>query len=329
MSSKENNDINISHDGFFKKSMEKPKVAREFFESHLPKHILERADLSTLKPEKDSFIDIALGTAYVDMLFSVNIDKEIGYFYLLAEHQSNPDYWMAFRLHKYMLRIYDSHLQKYPDERHLPLIYPMVFYSGTRNYNAPLDLWGLFKNPELAKKYFVDPFQLIELQKIPDEALKQKLWCGVMEFIMKHIYERDILPFIENIDDLLSSLAKEDIDYIKVILCYTAYKGESNSFEEVVKTFSKTVPDNRRSEIMTIAESLVQKGRMEGRTEGRMEGRTEGRMEGRTEGIQIMLTATNLLNKGMTVDFVAETTGLSLKEVLELKSNIEKTRPIN
>jgi predicted transposase/invertase (TIGR01784 family) len=195
----------------------------------------------------------------------------------------------------------------------------MAFYSGTRNYNAPLDLWGLFKNPELAKKYFVDPFQLIELQKIPDEALKQKFWCGVMEFIMKHIYERDILPFIESIDDLLSSLAKEDIDYIKVILCYTAYKGESNSFEEVVKTFSKTVPDNRRSEIMTIAESLVQKGRMEGRTEGIEIGVEKG----------VKLTATNLLNKGMTVDFVAETTGLSFKEVLELKSNIEKTRPIN
>jgi predicted transposase/invertase (TIGR01784 family) len=70
---------------------------------------------------------------------------------------------------------------------------------------------------------------------------------------------------------------------------------------------------------MTIAESLVQKGRMEGRTEGIEIGVEKG----------VKLTATNLLNKGMTVDFVAETTGLSFKEVLELKSNIEKTRPIN
>jgi predicted transposase YdaD len=45
------------HDKIFHKSMENPIVAKEFLATHLPKDVLTLIDSTTLKLEKDSFIE--------------------------------------------------------------------------------------------------------------------------------------------------------------------------------------------------------------------------------------------------------------------------------
>ncbi len=61
-------------------------------------------------------------------------------------------------------------------------------------------------------------------------------------------------------------------------------------------------------------------GREEGREEGRKEGREEGRAEGRAEGREEVKreTAKKLITKGMSIDDIAEVTGLSPEEIREL-----------
>jgi len=57
--------IHQPHDKFFRKAMADIRVARDFFEEHLPAHILEKVDLSTLALEKDTFVDEAYQVAMV------------------------------------------------------------------------------------------------------------------------------------------------------------------------------------------------------------------------------------------------------------------------
>src|SRR4051812_6517281 len=102
---------NQAHDGFFKKSMSNPNVAREFFEFHLPAMIKDKVNLDTLKLQKESFLDNILGQGIVDMLFEVQFGQDLGYLTLLVEHQNKPDPLMPFRIYKYMLRICDNHLK--------------------------------------------------------------------------------------------------------------------------------------------------------------------------------------------------------------------------
>lgn len=59
-------------------------------------------------------------------------------------------------------------------------------------------------------------------------------------------------------------------------------------------------------------------GMLKGRTEGRMEGRIEGRMEGKKE------VARAALKKGFRFEDIAEITGLSLEEVLEIQKEMEQ-----
>jgi flagellar biosynthesis/type III secretory pathway protein FliH len=68
------------------------------------------------------------------------------------------------------------------------------------------------------------------------------------------------------------------------------------------------------------------RGKEEGRQEGREEGRQEGREEGLSTGIRIQLETTvhNMFKHGMSLESIAEITGIATSEVMEiLKNNIK------
>ncbi|MCC8416610.1 MAG: Rpn family recombination-promoting nuclease/putative transposase, partial [Rickettsia endosymbiont of Gnoriste bilineata] len=114
----------------FRKSMENPIVAQEFLATHLPKDVLALIDSTTVKLEKDSFIESDLSETISDVLFSVKFNDQDGYIFLLLEHQSTVDKMMAFRLFKYMINICDLYLTTNPKAKSLPLIYPLIIYNG-------------------------------------------------------------------------------------------------------------------------------------------------------------------------------------------------------
>ena len=79
--------------------------------------------------EKDSFIDDKLKLQIADMLYSVNFGKQKGYLYVIIEQQSTVDKLMAFRLLKYIVAVMENHIKRTGDKQ-LPVVYPLVFYSG-------------------------------------------------------------------------------------------------------------------------------------------------------------------------------------------------------
>ena len=129
--------ITLRHDAVFRKSMENPIVAKEIFNAHLPVEVKSLINTDTLKLEKESFVEKNLKAKISDVLFSVKTEAGDAYLYLLLEHQSSPDHWMALRLFRYMINICDRYRTLNKKATQLPLIYPMIFYNGTEEYNAP------------------------------------------------------------------------------------------------------------------------------------------------------------------------------------------------
>ena len=115
------------HDHFFKKSMSRINVVREFFEDALPDHILQKVDLNTLKALPTSFVDNTLSEGTVDLLYSVDFKGTTGYLWVLCEHQSTPDRLITLRMQKYMFRICNDHLKKNPSAK-LPLISNIIVH---------------------------------------------------------------------------------------------------------------------------------------------------------------------------------------------------------
>lgn len=134
---------NKIHDKFFKQTMSDLRVAKDFFNLHLPEDIQQQVNLDTLQlVEKTnfitprSFIDNEQDEQIVDMLYSVKINGEDGYFYTLAEHQSTQRKDMPLRVMRYMMEViaFDIDKQKkddnYDGNIKFPIVIPIIFYNG-------------------------------------------------------------------------------------------------------------------------------------------------------------------------------------------------------
>jgi len=149
--------IHQPHDKLFRTSMSDIRVVSDFFKAHLPAVLLSHLDLATLSLQKSTFIDEAYQSTEADLLYSVKLGESLAYLYILCEHQSEIDKHMAFRLLVYTIRAVELHRKKHPNDP-LPLIYPLVVYSGEKPWNAAMDIYGLFREEDLARQVMFKPY---------------------------------------------------------------------------------------------------------------------------------------------------------------------------
>jgi len=306
------------HDRLFRSLMGDEKVANEFFEKHLPVDIKKQVQLNSLKLQGNSYIGDDLRMQVTDLLFNANFNGKSGYIYLLVEHQSKPEKLMPFRILKYMTAIMEDHLKKTGDTI-LPVVYPMIMYSGKRPYNYSTNLFDLFgEQKELALKIFCNAYELADISKIPTEELNRLIWYGTLAQAMKAIHEsRDINQLLKWVISKLCVIAKHNnLSYISAIVTYFSEVGEMRDQKEFNNIMKRNFTKKERQKIMTYAEQL----RFEGMAEGITKGRTEGRTEGKTEATKNV--AIRLLQRDSSPDVIAEITELPLAQVLELKKKI-------
>jgi predicted transposase/invertase (TIGR01784 family) len=268
--------------------------------------------------EKESFIEDNLKASISDVLFLCDIkadddsaDKAATpstktYVYLLLEHQSKPDRFMAFRILRYMMNIIARHMEQNPRDKTLPLVYPVVFYNGTQKYNAPLNIWELFKDSKLAKDIWTNDYKLINVQEIPDEEFKTRIWSGILEFFLKNIHHRNLLQKIDEIADIFPKITKMTfgIDYLELMLTYSLTAIDENDTMKLKEVLTNHLNNESGEKLMTsIAERFAQ------------EGRVEGRVEGVTE------TAINMLAANLDIDLISQCTKLPVQKIEELKNS--------
>ena len=304
-----------SHDHFIAKAMARTRVAKEFFQSHLPSEVRKLVDLDTLQQCNIKLLSNILGEGIVDFLYSVKFGDEEGYLSILLEHQSSPDKYMTFRIQKYMLRIYEEHLRKKPNTN-LPLIFPIILYAGQSKYNAPKSFYDLFDHPELAKRFSTEDLTVISIRDIKDEELRKKYYSGAMLYLMKHILDKDIYPYLLAELPIFKIIIKEDFQYIEDMLYYIIEKAESKNKEKILSLFQEIAPPERKDEIMTIADELRAEGRAEGRAEA-LKTVNQIALEKLREGEKnkSIAVAKKMLAAGFDINAVAKITDLSVDEL--------------
>jgi len=309
------NDIAHPHDKFFKSVMSDPKTTKEFFEQHLPANIRSSINLDTIVYKNESYIDNELRLQLVDALYSAEFDGKAGYLYLLVEHQSSPHELMPLRILKYIVAIMEDHIKK-TEKNILPIVYPMILYTGWKKYNYSTDLFDLFGgNKELAQDIFWRPYQLIDLSKIADDKLAKTIWFGTAAYVMKHVFEKDLKAYIKNVVELLKPIDKVGgVDYIYQVLSYIVEvtEIEREVFVDAIKTGLATISEEK---IMTLAEQWKQEGEQRGLQKGLQEGIEKGKAEAQKS------FAMKLFGQGMTITQIASLTGLTVREIEQLKNN--------
>ncbi|MFU7500210.1 MAG: Rpn family recombination-promoting nuclease/putative transposase [Candidatus Tisiphia sp.] len=302
------------HDQLFKRIMGNEIAAQEFLEYYLPSNFKEKLDLSKIKVEKESYIEESLRRKYSDIVYSVSTkNKETAFIYILLDHQSTSDYWMALRLWKYTLLLCERH-KKNNDK--LPLIYPMIMYNGVEEYSAPRNIWELFTDPMQVKELMVSDYQLVDLQSMSDDEIVQQKHLGMMSYVMKHIHQRDMLKLWEEFlrrFKLEVLIDKENgYIYLESFLWYTDAKLQEEQQLELEQVLAKYLSEEEQVNIMrTIAQKYIEEGEFRGIQIGKAEGKAEGKYE----------VAKNMLAAGSDDDFIVQVTGFSIDEINKLKNN--------
>jgi len=309
------------HDRFTRAMLANPRVIEEFFRKNLPDQVRDSLDFSSIQLQQESFIGDNLKTQIVDLLYKADFHGRPGFLYLLIEHASKADPLLPFRLLKYIVAIMEHHL-KTTETKELPLVYPLILYTGKRPYNHTVDLFDLFpkEDRDMARETLMSPYHLVDLTQVSDNELRMHLWYGTMAQVLKHIYDEDIYPFFKVLIEPLKVIEVQgEESYINTIVTYVMGFGEEDLYK-VVKTL-KTVDEEK---LMTLAEYLkpkiYQRGIEQGLEQGLEKGLEKGLEQGLAEGAEKskIEIARSMLVKGTDTEFIMSVTGLSQEEITKL-----------
>lgn len=218
---------------------------------------------------------------------------------------------MAFRLLEYTCQIMRRDLNN--GKTSLPVVVPLVLYTGKYKYPYSQDIYALFVDEKFAKKCLCQPFHLVDLSEIPDEELIGENWSNVMAMLMKHITSRDLINVIESMFGALQVLYQEESeDYFWTSINYVLDASELTDFNDLAEMLS-SISSEIGDKVMTTAERIFAKGQQEGISQGISQGVTQGRKEGYLQGLQVVVR--NMLAEGADPKIIARVTGLAIKDI--------------
>lgn len=271
-------EIEKPHDKYFKNTFGDENVARNFLNHYLPEAVLEAVDTNTLKPQKDSFISKDLEERFSDLLYKADINGEEGYFYFLFEHKSQESRDIFFQLIRYMSEIWIAKMAPV-NNWEPPLVIPLVIYQGERKWTIPKRLGDILRGYHYLNgslKKYVPDFEYLFYDLTDNSSVKSELDAKLM------IYLRVIQAFSKAKQDDVEKVIIEIKQYFRLI----SDKNERERFLVTTMTYVfnvakelteggirkmshemiKEFPEGSEV-IMTLAEQLMEKGKIEGRTE--------------------------------------------------------------
>lgn len=284
--------IHNPHDHFFRSAMTNLKVAKEFFQYHLPEKVQAYLNLDTLALQPGTYINEALEDSASDVLYKVNYrDKsDWAYLYLLVDHQSSVDYLIAFRLWQYVFSIWGELIKKHGNKSRtktykLPLVIPLLFYNGSEKYTGTRDIRELIAAPQsLIDAVFVKPIPLIDLHDTEDEELREHQRAKIMQFCMKHVYAKEILNYIQHILESARFIWHDgEHDLAIAILNYILSQGRTADPEHLIKVLKIGLEEE--GEMMgNLVDYLTQKNKDIWLQSGIQQGIEQGIQRGKQEG---------------------------------------------
>lgn len=203
--------VKNQHDLLNKELFSNPEMVAQLIKEFTPKGLAELLDLSTLKLHNGSYITPNDKEKFQDMVWSAQMkgqEKPVeAYLYILLEFQSAPDRSMPLRMAHYTLSFYENLIKTKKlnlRKNLLPPIFPLVLYSGERNWKVPLKLEDLiYKLPEFLTSYQVrQSYFLIDEQRLDSDELQKKTEILSRLIFMKQ--SSNMLVFLKAISMILS-----------------------------------------------------------------------------------------------------------------------------
>ena len=219
-------------------------------------------------------------------MYGVDIEGKPGQLFVLIEHQSTHDYWIALRIQAYLMDFF-LHLVDQGAKK-LPPVLCCLFYHGSKSpYPYSCDFFELFEDKDWAQAHLLAPFHLIDLTQKSDEELLTHGKSAILEVVQKNIRSPDIKVALDKLKQqgCFQEIA-EFVGYLKFMIKYIIQEGRSPNQKHLMQHLFEVLPKKERTFMTTIREALINEGKEEGKREGLEEGKREGLEEGKREGLE-------------------------------------------
>jgi hypothetical protein len=231
--------------------------------------------------------------------------------WFLFEHQSAEDWWMAPRIARLELAMWQQWCRAHPEARMLPAIVPVVIYHGRERWRAPTDVAELCSLTGAAREAVAGHlmrcrFVLDDLGAIDDDAIRARRLDEVGALALVALAHAMASDFVERLARRWSAelgmlLHDPESEDAQAFLLYVMHVNPRNDPETLKRNLVPAVGAEAEKAIMTAADKLIQegyekgvsagleKGMSAGLEKGMSAGLEKGRVEGRFLGQQLLL----------------------------------------
>jgi len=266
------------HDRLARYTFGHPRRAEAELRAVLPERITAAVDWSSLRQEQISVVDEALKETRRDLLFSARLrtGKQV-WMYVLLEHQSSVDRWMAWRMLRYVQRLGDKWREEHPESMRMPVIIPLVLYHGEEGrWTAPRRVEELYDIPEGEEwselvprmKYLLDDLTAEKeeaLRARPGPALVRLTWL-----LLRHGRSEELAERLPEWTALFAEVyaTPDGVEKLGRVVRYLLYVGGREAHEVAGQVLHSVMDAQRAEELMrSYGEELIEQGRQQGRAE--------------------------------------------------------------
>ena len=167
---------NLKHDESYKSVLSNAANFLHFLKKYIAAPWTADISVDDLATVNKSYITPEFGEIDSDLIYKLKIKDTDVYFYVLVELQSQVDHTMPFRLLRYMVELLNDlfkNIEKNIRERkdfRLPAIVPIVLYNGGDNWTAVRTYKEYTENYEIFGDCIIDFHYLLFDLKRTDEA---------------------------------------------------------------------------------------------------------------------------------------------------------------
>ncbi len=266
------------HDRAFKALFHPPEAALSLLRSTLPAELVEAIDPGSIQPGPTDFSNDLLEEDHRDLLFEATIRGRHVLFYVI-EHQRKVEWFMALRLLRYVIGVWDWWLSKHPGTKTLPAVIPLVLHQGDKAWDAPRSLAALMDLPPdvLAAVGPYVPALAMALQDLgPRSPAELAVFPGppivrvTLTFMRAVVDPRgDPLAALESLQETLRELLAQPGGRARlaVVLRYTVLARPELDVQSVVEEFRRVAGSEAGEVVMSTAQELIKEGREQERRE--------------------------------------------------------------
>jgi predicted transposase YdaD len=329
------------HDLFARYTFGRPERAEAELRAVLPAPIVSEVDWTSLRQESGSVVDPELRETESDLLFTPRLRSGRSLLlYVLLEHQSTVDRWMALRMLRYVVRQLEHWRQQHPDSPVLPVIIPLVMYHGPEGaWTAPRRVEDLFELPDDEEqrerwRALVPRFEYLldDLTAEREEALRARPGPPLARLawlVLRYGRTEELARKLPDWVALFTQVhaGPEGAEHLVVVIRYLLWIGNKRVHEAAKRVLHSMLDEQRSEELMgsyrSFGEELMEEGLQRGREEGLIRGRAEDilrilssrRVQVDDSARQRILTCTDVATLDRWFDRALNAT--TLREVLE------------